>query len=97
MVSHFFAGHFVRRCCLTGTVLILALFTAMPLWAQEIPAVPPENEAQVWVLPYAAMLLFFALVLGIMLRPTKRSDSAFSYDEQLAQKEEEMKKMKGGH
>ena len=97
MLLRFFTGHFVRCCYLAGNVIILTLFTTLPIWAQEVPAVPPDNEAQIWVLPYAIMLLFFALVLGVMLRPTKRSDSAFSYDEQLAQKEEEMKKIKGGH
>jgi hypothetical protein len=65
------------------------------LWAQEEAAA--ENETQVWVLSYAIMTAFLALALLILLRPTKRSDTAFSFDELQAHKEEEMKKLKGTH
>ena len=80
-----------NRCWLAVTAFI---FPAVPLWAQGESAVP---ETQEWVLPYAVMLLFLGLILLILLRPTKRDDSAFSFDEQKAQKEEEMKKIKGSH
>ena len=74
---------------------ILSLFaTSVPLWAQGNEA---EGETQVWVISYFLMILFLGLTLAILLRPTKRSDSAFSYDELKAQKEEEMKKLKGSH
>jgi hypothetical protein len=43
------------------------------------------------------MIAFLALTLFILLRPTKRSDSAFTYDELQAQKEENMRKLKGTH
>ena len=68
------------------------LLPAMPLWAAN--EVVPE-EPQIWVLPYALMILFFSLAVAILLRPTKRSDSAFSYDEQQAMKEEKLRKLKG--
>ena len=71
--------------------IIAFLFTITPLWAAE------EQEPQAWVLSYAIMILFLALTLIILLRPVQRSDSAFSDDEQRAQKAEEMKKIKGGH
>ena len=73
-------------------VITTLLFTAVPLWAAE-----ETNEAPDWVISYTIMLLFLALTLLILLRPTKRSDSAFSDDEQRDQKEEALKKMQGGH
>jgi type VI protein secretion system component VasK len=79
-------------CWAAVTVL---LFTAVPLWAQEETAA--EDEGQVWVLSYAITIAFLALTLFILLRPTRRSDSAFTYDELQAKKEEEMNKIKGGH
>ena len=78
-------SRFVSRCWLTVSVV---LCTATPLWAAEEEG-PPE-----WVLSYAVLMAFLALTLMILLRPTKRSDSAFSFDELQAQKEEEMKKLK---
>jgi NADH:ubiquinone oxidoreductase subunit 6 (subunit J) len=77
---------------------VIAIFfvTAASLWAQGEGAAS-EDETQVWVLSYAIMIAFLALTLVILLRPTKRNDSAFSYDELQAQKEEEMKKIKGTH
>ena len=75
------------------TVFTVLLVTSVPLWAQE----ETEEETQVWVLSYALVILFLGLTLAILLRPTKRSDTAFSYDELRAQKEEEMKKIKGSH
>ena len=56
-----------------------------------------EEEPKAWVLSFLIMIAFLALTLLIILRPTKRSDSAFSYDELQEQKEEEMKKLKGAH
>ena len=81
---------FFNRCWLAVTVFF---FTAVPLWAQESTAA--DKETQEWVISYVLMLFFLALTLLILLRPTKRDDSAFSYDELLAQKDEEMKKIKG--
>jgi len=84
-------ARFFHRCWLAVTVFF---FLTVPLWAQESTAA--DAETQEWVLSYALMLLFLGLTLLILLRPTRRNDSAFSYDELQAQKEEELKKMKGG-
>ena len=74
-------------------VFTVFFLTTVPLWAQEAE----DEETSVWVISYAIMFGFLALVLFILLRPTHRSDSAFSYDELQAQKEEDMKKIKGSH
>ena len=84
-------ARFFYRWWLTVAILFL---TALPLWAQE-ENIPPETQE--WVLSYVLIILFLGLTLLILLRPTKRSDSAFSFDEQQAKKEEEMKKIKGSH
>jgi len=68
---------------------------ATPLLAQD--AQGGETQTQVWVISYFLMFLFLGLTLAILLRPVKRDDSAFSYDELKEQREEEMKKMKGSH
>jgi len=81
---------FFNRCWLAVCVFF---FTTAPLWAQEPTAA--DAETQEWVISFAVMLLFLGLTLLILLRRTKREDSAFSYDELQAQKDEEMKKMKG--
>ena len=75
--------------------MTIFFFTAVPLWAAEEAAKEPETQE--WVISYAVMIIFLGLTLLILLRPTKRNDSAFSYDEQKERKEEEMKKIKGGH
>ena len=69
------------------------LFTIAPLWAQEAA----ENETQEWVVSYAVVILFLVGAVAILLRPINRSDSAFSFDELKAHREEEMKKLKGTH
>ena len=84
------SAQFFHRCWVTVTVF---LFVAVPSWATEAAA----DETQEWVLSYALMILFLVLTMLILLRPLKRNDSAFSYDELQAQKEEEMKKIKGTH
>jgi len=92
--DHFAFTMFARiftRCWLAMTAFF---FTAVPLWAQEAEG---GTETQEWVLSYAIMIAFLTLILLMLLRPTKRDDSAFSFDELQAQKEEEMKKVKGGH
>ena len=78
------------RCWTAVSVFFL---TALPLWAAE----EAVEETQEWVISYAIMILFLTLTLLILLRPIKRSDSAFSYDELQTQKEEEMKKLKSTH
>jgi type VI protein secretion system component VasK len=86
---------FVRsfnRCWVAAT---LFFFMAVPLWAEEGGG--QAGETQVWVISYFLMILFLGLTLAILLRPVKRDDSAFSFDELKAQKEEEMKKIKGSH
>ena len=82
---------FFNRCWLAVAVFLL---TAMPLWADDAAT---EPEQHVWVISFSIMILFLVLTLLILLLRTKRSDSAFSFDEIRAQKEEEMKKIKGGH
>jgi len=79
-----------NRCWLAVAAFF---FTAVPLWAEEATG----QETQEWVLSYAMMILFLALTLLILLRSTKRDDSAFSFDEQQAHKEEEMKKIKSSN
>ena len=74
-------------------IITVFFLTAVPLWAQEADA----EEAPVWVISYAIMVGFLGLTLFLLLRPTHRADSAFSYDELQAQREEEMKKIKGSH
>ena len=86
------SAHFFYRCWLAVTVIFL---TAVPLWAQAEAA---EETEPVWVISFAVVILFLVLTLLILLaRPPKRSDSAFTFDELQAKKEEEMKKIKGGH
>ena len=75
------------------TVFAVLLVTSVPIWAQD----EAGEETQVWVLSYALMILFLGLTLLVLLRPTKRSDTAFSFDELRAQKEEDLKKIKGSH
>ena len=82
---------FFHRCWLTLTFL---LFTAAPLWAE---GAAEGAEIKVWVIQYAIMVGFLSLALFILLRPTKRKESAFTFDELQAKKEEEMKKLKGTH
>ena len=76
--------------------IALTLFLSAPasLWAQDDAS---GSGTQVWVISYFLMILFLGLALALLLRPTKREDSAFSYDELKTQKEEEMKKLKGSH
>ena len=46
------------------------------------------------MISYFLILLFVGLAILILLRPSKRSDTAFSLDEITKRKEEEMKKLK---
>jgi L-asparagine transporter-like permease len=86
---------FVRVFNWCWAAVIVFFCTAVPLWAAEEAA---EDETQIWVISYAILIAFLALSLFILLRPTKRKDSAFTYDELQAQKEEELNKIKkGGH
>jgi len=82
---------FFNRCWLAVAVF---LFATRPLWAAEAAA---ELETQEWVVSYSIMILFLGLILLVLLRRTNRNDSAFSFDEQQAQKEEDMKKLRGSH
>ena len=81
---------FFHRCWLA---VGLFFCMAVPLWAQDAAT----DETQEWVISYAIMILFLILTVLILLRPLKRSDSAFSFDELKAQKDEDMKKLKGTH
>ena len=83
-----------HQCRISINVFCIFFCTAVPLWAAEEAA---ESETQVWVISYAIMLAFLTLTLLILLRPLKRNNTAFSFDELQAQKEEEMKKLKGTH
>jgi len=82
-----------NHCRFAAVALCIFFFTTVPVWAQETK----EEEAAepVWVIAFAVMILFLVLAMAILLRPTKRNDSAFSFDELKAQKEEDMKKLKG--
>ena len=83
---------FFNHCRFAITAICVFFFTAVPVWAKETK----EEEAEpVWVVAFAVMTLFLILAMAILLRPAKRDDSAFSFDELRAQKEEDMKKLKG--
>ena len=85
---------FVRIFNWCWVVVTLFFFMATPLCAEDGS---PEGGTQIWVISYFIMILFLGLTLAILLRPTQRDDSAFSYDELKAQREEDMKKIKGAH
>jgi hypothetical protein len=70
--------------------VVVFFFSITPLWAQD-----DAEKTQEWVISYFFLILFLTLTLLILLRPVKRDDSAFTFDELQAQKEEEMKKIKG--
>lgn len=76
----------------TLTVLLLGvLFFFQPLCAFGAEAAEEPD----WVLSYFLVLLFLSFAVLILLRPSKRSDSAFTTEELAAQHEEAMKKMIG--
>jgi len=52
-----------------------------------------KEEKPEWVLSYFLICLMIGLAVAILLRPTKRRDSAFTNDELAKQREEAMKKM----
>ena len=81
-------SQFFKRCLAVAAVFV---FSVAPLLADD-----GAPEAQDWVLSYGIMLGFLALTIVILLRPLHRSDSAFSFDELQAQKEEDLKKMLKG-
>ncbi|MDR2705332.1 MAG: hypothetical protein LBC02_06105 [Planctomycetaceae bacterium] len=54
-----------------------------------------SEEKPDWVLSYFLVLLFLGFAVLILLRPSKRSNSAFTTEELAAQQEEAMKKMMG--
>jgi len=81
-----------NRC---WAVVLVLLFSVAPLAAQGDET--PKDDTQIWVLSYAIMIGFLTLAVLILVRPTKRNESAFSFDEQKEKKEEEMKKIKGSH
>jgi type VI protein secretion system component VasK len=84
---------FFNRCLIGFNFVCIFLLSEVPLWAQidDKPADQPD-----WVLSYAIMIAFLSLTLFILLRPIKRNETAFSFDEQRANKEEE-KKLRGSH
>ena|GEM_PF-5677942 len=90
MLDYLFCRRLSSRLALIIPFIAVTFGNSMPLLANE-----GKDEPQVWVISYAVMLLFLGLVLAILLRPLKRNDSAFTFDEQREMKEEEMKKMKG--
>ncbi|MDR1963343.1 MAG: hypothetical protein LBQ50_06155 [Planctomycetaceae bacterium] len=76
---------------------LLVLFFGVFIFFQPFLVFGAEasEEQPDWVLSYFLILLFLGFAVLILLRPTKRSDSAFSTEELAAQQEEAMKKMKG--
>jgi multisubunit Na+/H+ antiporter MnhB subunit len=92
MFSFSKTGCFFRKNFLHGGLFPVILFTAAsPVWAaeEEAPATPD------WVISFSVMLLFLSLAIAILLRPTKRPDTAFTADELREQREAEKKK--SGH
>lgn len=53
-----------------------------------------DKQSPEWVLSYFLVLLCLGLSVLILLRPTKRSDSAFTQEELDRQREEKLKEMK---
>ncbi|MDR3183644.1 MAG: hypothetical protein LBT89_12140 [Planctomycetaceae bacterium] len=74
---------------ITAVFVTVMFVTVMPAAAQE------ETTKPDWVLQYVIVCAFLGLTLTILLRPSKRSATAFSTEEQHAQKDEAMKKLKG--
>ena len=80
---------FFHRCWVGVNVCCALILTTVPLLAQEEAE---GDESPDWVLSFALMILFLGLTLFILLRPLKRSDTAFSSDELRAQKDEAINK-----
>ncbi|MDR2439979.1 MAG: hypothetical protein LBE12_11490 [Planctomycetaceae bacterium] len=74
------------------TLIFGVLFFFQPIFCFGAEA---SEEAPDWVLSYFLVLLFLSFAILVLLRPTKRSDSAFTVEELAAQQEEAMKKMLG--
>jgi hypothetical protein len=68
------------------------IFFFQPLWGFGAEG---SEEQPDWVLSYSLILLFLGLAVLLLLRPSKRSSSAFTEEELAAQHEEAMKKMMG--
>lgn len=63
------------------------LMPAVALAAKDEDKGGPE-----WVLPFFLVLLFLGLALAILCRPSKRTDTALTQEEQDAAKAEKQKK-----
>jgi hypothetical protein len=74
------------------TLFFGVLFFFQPFWVFGAEA---SEEQPDWVLSYFLILLFLGFSVLILLRPSKRADSAFTTEELAAQHEEAMKKMMG--
>jgi hypothetical protein len=75
---------------------VLMLYFGVLIFFQPFFVFGAEGEAKPdWVLSYFLVLLLLGLAVLILLRPSKRSDTAFTVDELIAQQEEAMKKIKG--
>jgi Na+/proline symporter len=76
---------------------LLILYCGILIFLQPFFVFGAESskENPDWVLSYFLVLLFLGLAVLILLRPAKRSESAFTRDELTAQQQEAMKKMKG--
>jgi hypothetical protein len=75
---------------------VLMLYFGVLIFFQPLFVFGAEGEEKPdWVLSYFLVLLFLGFAVLILLRPSKRSDSAFTTEELAAQQEEAMKKMLG--
>jgi hypothetical protein len=74
------------------TLFFGVLFFFQPLYGFGAES---SEEQPDWVLSYFLILLFLGFSVLILLRPSKRTDSAFTPEELAAQHEENMKKIMG--
>ena len=77
-----------------STFFLTAFFFSQPLF---VFAAGEAEAAPEWVLSYFLVLLCVGLSILILLRPSKRSESAFSQEELDKMREEDLKKMTGKH
>jgi len=82
-------------CRIISTLSTLLL--GVCVWWQPtiVFAAAEEDKPPEWVLSYFLVLLFLGLAMAMLIRPTKRSDTALSQEEQDEEKAKKMKK--SGH
>jgi len=72
---------------------VVFLIEPVVAWAAQ----QEEKPAPEWVLSYVLLLLFLGLAILILLRPSKRNDSALTQDEIDAERAKAAGQKKKGH